>query len=293
MFKKTAIAALVLGFSGAASAAMYAPAAAPACSAGNVTVPCEGNAYDFGADLLYLRAEDSVVSSHNYSDTYNSVRGKRGYGFRVEGSYHFGTGNDLNVNWSRFSKSQTGVFYPTAATDRFKAKLDVVNIELGQHIDVGEMWDIRAHMGLQHANVRNVVDDNISDTTDGDHTWKVAGWGPRAGFDSMYDFGNGFGVFGNLGVSMLQAKATFDTETAADAREFHSVVTHVDTRLGVMYTHAMAQGDLMVHAGYQANNFINAGQNINDGGALSSNTGLEKDLSFDGWFVGFKWVGNA
>jgi len=103
MFKKTAIAALVLG-SGAASAAMYAPAPAPACAAGNVTVPCERSAWDLGVDALYLRSEDNNgVGAVNA----NSFRAKYGWGFRLEGSYHFGTGNDATVNWAHYNKKNS------------------------------------------------------------------------------------------------------------------------------------------------------------------------------------------
>ncbi len=295
MFKKTAIAALVLGFSGAASAAMYAPAAAPACSAGNVTVPCEGNAWDLGIDLLYLRNQENILSGEQHQTTNEGFQADRGYGFRLEGSYHFGTGNDVNINWSHYSKTTSqDNFFVDNSTDELKSKMDVVNFELGQHIDVGEMWNLRVHGGLQYAKLHNQVRFDVNEGVanfEGDVTAKVRGFGPRVGMDSSYDFGNGFALFANGAVSILNAKYSEHVDLAivqdghhginfTDGMTRHMTTTATDARIGAMYTHAMAQGDLTIRGGYQVNNFINANNGVSD-------------LSWDGWFIGLKWVGNA
>jgi len=281
MFKKTAIAALVLGFSGAASAAMYAPAPAPACSAGNVTVPCEGTAWDLGIDYLHIKNRENVLSTFFLNG--NTHDADYGSGFRLEGSYHWGTGNDFNVNWSHVSKTSqsTGVI-AAGVTDELDSKLDVVNLEVGQHIDVGENWNIRVHGGVQYARLRNDLDVDITDAVPVEEM-RVKGWGPRAGVDAQYDFGNGFGLFANGAVAILNAEQ--DTTLLVQLNNGITIdqnltVTSTDARIGAMYTHAMAQGDLTIRGGYQVNNFINA-----DFGA--------SDLSWDGWFVGLKWVGNA
>lgn len=291
MFKKTAIAALILGFSGAASAAMYAPAPAPACSAGNVTVPCEGSAWDLGIDYLHLTNHENVAS--NILDVNNNgYEAESGSGFRLEGSYHWGTGNDFNINWTHFSKSDDqDMDGADGDTERLESKLTVVNLEVGQHIDVGENWNIRVHGGVQYARVTNHFDQDIATANDAED-WKVKGWGPRAGIDSHYDFGNGFGLFANAAVSILHAELESDFDNPATATfTQQATITATDMRVGAMYTHAMAQGDLSVRGGYQVNNFINAGANGNNAAFLA--LAGQRDLSFDGWFVGLKWVGNA
>lgn len=283
MFKRTAIAALILGLTGGANAAMYAR-----CESGNVTVPCEGAAWDVGIDLLYLKNHENNMSMFldNNLDGYDAPNG---YGFRLEGSYHWGTGNDFNVNWSHYSKSEdANIDIIDLPNEEFKSRLDVVNFELGQHLDVGENWDVRVHGGLQYASAKNEFDFTFNANND-DVEYKLRGFGPRVGVDVAYDFGNGFAAFGTGAVSVLHAKGTFDDQFNQVTGSFNQqlTVTTTDKRLGVMYTHGMEQGDLTIRGGYQTQNFINGGQSF-----FTGNIG-QRDLAWCGWFIGAKWVGNA
>ena len=260
MFKKTAIAALVLGFSGAASAAMYAPAPAPACAAGNVTVPCERSAWDLGVDALYMRADDSLGSLGNLGSVTNLDydRPSTGWGWALEGSYHFGTGNDFTVNWAHFDKKTTfsnGV----DLTNKF----DFVNAELAQHVDMGENVDVRLQMGVQYA----MIEDVVSGTS-----IKYSGFGPRTGAKMTYDFGNGFGLYGDGNIALINGKV--------DNTNIHSNALSTDAAIGVAYTHAMAQGDLTARVGWNVRK-------------LSGITAIGLTQSYSGLNLGLKWVGNA
>jgi hypothetical protein len=276
MLKKTAIAALVLGFSGAASAAMYAPAPAPACAAGNVTIPCEKNAWDLGIDALYLRPENVRLLDAL------GQRADYGWGFRLEGSYYFSTGNDVTLNWSHFKRTKdqtltaaqaataTIVLGDTvnAGAASAEAKFDMVNFEFGQMINFGESVSTRFHGGLQY--IQNT--DNLTVQTLGTLDQKTTGFGPRAGVMSKYDFGNGFGVYGDVAAGMLVAK-----RTATSASDIHGTMITTDANVGVSYTHAMAQGDLTARLAWGVKQF-------------TFNSGTE---GFDGFTLGLKWVGNA
>lgn len=264
MFKKTAIAALVLGFSGAASAAMYAPAPAPACAAGNVTVPCERSAWDLGVDALYLRSEDNQASGVAAAPT----RAKYGWGFRLEGSYHFGTGNDATVNWSHFNKKSD-------VNNTFtRSKFDVVNFEMGQAVDFGEMVDMRFQAGVQWLKVedQSYTAAGALQATD----MKFSGFGPRMGAMAKYDFGNGFGVYASGNAALLVGKKEMRTGANTNG---HGTALSNDMGLGVAYTHAMAQGDLTARLGWNVSRV-----DFTTGGNSQAWSGMN---------LGLKWVGNA
>ena len=96
--KKTALAVIALG-----STAAFAGTMGPVCSAVNVTVPCETCAWDFGGRALYLQSAtfqpSSQVSFYNKGATGSyGVNPQWGWGFQLEASYHYGTGNDMNLN---------------------------------------------------------------------------------------------------------------------------------------------------------------------------------------------------
>ena len=161
--KKTAVA--VLAFS---SGAVFAGTMGPVCSAVNVTVPCETTAWGVGARALYLQSNvTSGVAGTARTVSVPSTTGvldygqssKWGWGFMIEGSYLFGTGNDVNINWYHINNghARTVTGSSTVATDIFASHFpviaaggsttvtsagaaiypqwDAVNIELGQEVD--------------------------------------------------------------------------------------------------------------------------------------------------------------
>lgn len=267
MFKKTAIAALVMGLSGGASAAMYAPAPAPSCAAGNVTVPCEKMAWDLGVDALYIRAEDSQVTAADL----NNFRPKSGFGVRVEGSYHFGTGNDVSINWAHYNKDSG----TTGSKVTFRSKFDTLNFEIGQHVDFGENIDVRFQGGMQYIKAREDAS-NSPEFTDGANL-STRGFGPRTGATIKYDFGNGFGLFGDVNFALLTAKQA--NVTVSPNTHIRGAALSTDQGVGVSYTHSMAQGDLTARLGWK-------GMQVNNGNNMGA-------LSWDGMLFGLKWVGNA
>jgi len=261
MFKKTAIAALVLGFTGAASAAMYAPAPAPSCAAGNVTVPCERSAWDLGVDALYMRSEDNALLNTA------GFRANYGLGFRLEGSYHFGTGNDVSLNWAHGKKTTDETINTVALS--LTNTLDVVNFELGQVVNFGESVSMRFNGGVQYITVK---DTGSSDAVAFDI--KGTGFGPRLGMMTQYDFGNGFGVYGDLDAALLVTKIT-DITSTTDA---HGTALSTSSNIGMTYTHSMAQGDLTTRLAW---------------GVRQVNMASAAGAGWDGFTLGMKWVGNA
>jgi len=313
--KKTALAVLAFG-----SSAVFAGSMGPVCSAVNVTVPCEATAWDFGAKALYLKPSVNVDSGFSTNGNAPTNAPKYNWGFEIEGSYHFNTGNDLNINWYHLSKSNsnsfgaqpayafndpiTGAFTSTveggnSSTD---PKWDAVNFEFGQHVDFGDNKAIRFHGGAQYARLANNTSLNAGElihfgttTTSYDFTSVVNktynGFGPRVGMDMSYDWGNGLGIYANGATAILAGtRATNGTYTDSRHNSIGGsssdtvIVPALDAKLGATYTYAMAQGDLTLDAGWMWVNYFDV---HNDASSSASNFGLQ------GPFIGLKWLGNV
>lgn len=319
--KKTAIAVAAVVACGAAQAGGYTP---PACTGVNVTVPCEEQAWDVGIQALYVQP---ISGSNQYwaPEFNNNLTDWRWldsdpkwtWGFRLEGSYHFGTGNDINVNWTHFSKkTDRNKVYDLAIlapglTFNFDFwndnKFDAVNVEFGQHVDFGENKNIRFHGGVQYARVDytnhwagSVPQIPGNDVVNVQDASKFNGFGPRAGVDMSYDFGNGFSILGSTAGSILVGtlKSTFTVGTVGQnigqllPQDFNlrasktAIVPSVEAKLGAKYTHAMAQGDLSIEGGWM---FANYWDSVQTTVLLPDN----HSFGYQGPYLGLKWVGNA
>ena len=332
--KKTAIAVLALG-----SSAVFAGTMGPVCTPGNVTVPCERTAWDFGVQALYLQPvysggfgyggfdggfDDAFVTSTRH---YRNQDPRWGWGFKLEGSYHFSTGNDLNVNWYHMSRSTDrrhsgfAQFDPITGTvdffgrSRFRPRWDAVNVEFGQHVDFGEFKDIRFHAGLQYAHIEHEARATVYFPTlfpnlpfFGRAEAKFDGIGPRIGMDMTYNLGNGFGVYGNGATAILVGDSKFfargitsllATDSFGVRGSKRAIVPEVEAKLGAKYTYAMAQGDVTLDAGYMWVNYFNAQHVIVPSTLGSGIFGLstpdvhETNFALHGPYVGLKWVGNV
>lgn len=341
--KKAALAVLALGVTGVASAAMYMPPAAAGCTVGNnVTVPCEKKGFSFAADALYVQtnnvgavtntvtgSDSGTASTSTLNADIASLSPDWNWGFQLAAAYYFGTGNDVNLNWTHFvhttnqtNSASTGVITGDYLSDSLATEANIdqistslnnnfnsLNLELGQLVHFGEHVSTRFHAGLQWAQIDETLTQtglNTSNTLASDNNSidsDFDGIGPRFGMDSSYDFGNGFSVFGNLAASVLVGSintSSTETFTDADGNVAGSITTSSDTgntvvpeaeaKLGVRYTKALAQGDLSAEVGYQAVNYWDA-QNITDYNDVGDSD--ESNFGYNGIFFGLKWMGNA
>lgn len=296
--KKTAIAVLALG-----SSAAFAGTMGPVCTPGSVTVPCEATAWDVGIYALYLQPTfdadwgymgQTVNGAHT---SYNDFDTDYDWAFRLEGSYHFGTGNDFTVSWSRFSGTSDNRWGALADYEHAsnKVRADIVNFEFGQHVDFGENKNIRFHGGAQYASLKSTWNTaNQGATTLHHGESKFTGFGPRAGADASYDFGNGFAMYATSAGAILVGTSKFNNASNVAVNNNTSnngskdaVVAEMEAKLGGKYDYAMAQGVLTLDAGWMFTNYFNALHNFGFGVAG------ETDVAFNGPYIGLKWVGNA
>lgn len=328
--KKTAVAVLALS-----SSAVFAGTMGPVCSAVNVTVPCESTAWDVGGRALYLQPVYSgggysyaAVNNNNRLLDYNSTWG---WGFMIEGSYHFETGSDANLNWYHFSRSANktytvtntgalpGVASVTAITTgniSTDPKWDAINLEFGQHVDFGEKKDIRFHGGVQFARIANTV--KLAGSIDGSVSSPLVpgpglsgiytatfqrkptynGFGPRVGADMAYAWGNGLSVYANGATALLAGSSkvsnsyTDNQGNALTQSASKSTIAPVlEGKLGLAYDYAVAQGDLTLDLGWMWINYWNVTQSAGGVGPIA--TASEGDFGVQGLYFGLKWLGNV
>jgi hypothetical protein len=293
--KKTMMALAILAASAGANAGMY-----KACVDTPNQVPCEASAWDIGGEALYYRNDSNsvigdVVNNRggNNNNQIIDFRPDFGWGYRIEGSYHFGTGNDLTVNWAHYDKTSTGTdtfgrIFAVGVDFSLQSKFDIVNVEFGQHLQFGEKVNLRAHAGLQFSNIQEkwreqlVVGGVFSDADRVD----LNGWGPRVGMDGSYEIMNGFAFFARGAAAILEmthtinagANGRFWSFTAEE--KMHNVIPEGELSFGGKYTRAMAQGEVTAKVAWEERVYLNA--------AFGSDA-----MSWNGLSFGLKWVGNA
>jgi len=314
--KKTAVAVLALS-----SSAVFAGSMGPVCSAVNVTVPCESTAWDFGAKALYLQpafsgGDYSYSAVNNTTGAYQDFNQTWAWGFFIEGSYHFNTGNDANLNWYHIDKSTTRnlsadyTFIDDADIDgnrrtSINPKWDAVNLEFGQHVDFGENKNIRFHGGFQYARIANALnitgtessEDNVLGSFSSKPTYN--GFGARVGADMTYDWGNGLGIYANGAAALLAGTSKVSFSHADGAAAFSlsaskaTIVPELEAKLGIKYGYAMAQGDLTLDVGWMFVNYFNATQAIPGNAANTVSQVANGDFGLQGLYFGLNWLGNV
>lgn len=329
--KKTAVAVLALG-----SSAVFAGTMGPVCAPGNVTIPCEKTAWDLGAQALYLQtsiAGDAFYdNAHTFSPdasgtgTYNQTstgsQGNWGWGFMVEGSYHFNTGNDINLNWYHYNVGQPTTLstsYYNVGANNYNPQWDQVDVEMAQQIDFSDMKNMRLHAGVNYSRVKSNLSTRYTEPVSGAiaanngspiavNQW-FSGFGPRFGMDLNYGLGNGLSMYGDTAASLMAG--TFSKRVAISppatgggtSDRFQNtsatnLVPELEGKLGLKYDYSMAQGDVTFNVGYMWVNYFNAvtTNGYNTTSIPSSTTPMPNDYAnfgLNGLNFGLKWVGTV
>ncbi|KTC67787.1 major outer membrane protein [Legionella birminghamensis] len=298
--KKTALAVLV-----SVSSSSFAGTMGPICQPGNVTVPCPSTAWDIGIQALYLKPSYSANTIYIGSlitgdrQLRNEFRPEWDWGFKLEGSYHFNTGNDLNVNWYHYSERTTRTFLLSSQTflidipftSSAKPEWDAVNFEFGQHVDFGDYKDIRFHGGFQYLRLEHDVKNFYSlNATTYRSNLEFKGFGPRVGMDMTYNFNDAFAIYANGAAALLVGDSDINhhspTTGLHTSASKWTTVPELEAKTGAKYNHLLGTGVLTLDAGYMWVNYFNAQHALSD-------IPEETNVAFNGPYIGLKWLGNV
>lgn len=324
MLKKTTLAVLGLVYSGFLAAGMYSAPPVPTCAPGDVSVPCDAKKWALGIQALYLKPaySNSLTYQSSVTDGLKDIDPSWGWGYRLEGSYFFNTGNDITMNYLHYDVTshlgsfggeylqllpQGAVLLPSPFTETLTNQFDQVNLVMGQHVDFGIQKSARFYAGMQYAKIRldgsqffNRISPVFIPATKGVSgiaNTDFNGFGPSVGVDYSYTVMNGFNLIANTMGSLLLGTSRFDASIAygnglvvtSGYASQRIVVPSVEFKLGANYSREMLQGVLSIEGGYQAVNYFDALQ----AQPLGSNVLAASDFGLYGPYFGVKWLGNA
>lgn len=280
MFLRSIVGVLALVLSLSVSAGAYQ------CKKGEVSAPCDFNAWSVGGDALYVsRGITAIEEVNNQGFLYDP-----NWGLRIAASRFFGTGNDFTVNWVYLTVSQDFIDNTGGVSNigtpgqvfNESSGLSWVNVELGQAINVGASWHMRVHGGLLiiHAtdDTQLVVNQAILRDTE-----KANAMGVRVGTNINYNLLNSLDLYID-GAAAIGYSATrqagppngVNNDLGQDIVKSGGVLAF-DFGIGLNYTTPTTSGDVVSRIGWvdYAFSSLGAGQN------------------WQGLIFGAKWVGNA
>lgn len=294
------------------------------CKVGDVTTPCATKGWGVGVQALYVQPAFNnlnyigstttgttlVSSQENFIDKDFNYE----FGFKLEGFYNFGAGNDLNLNWYRYEPttnknlpSDINVYDGTFSGNvrlQLKPQWNAVNLEYGQRFDINQLTHIRLHGGLQYTNIKLTNFTTGSDTTIGNAQSRnnyssFQGAGVRGGADLSRDLIYGFSLYTNLGASLLTGPSSFNRQlvtyttggTFLDANSGSSniTVTELEGKLGFTYAYPLSRGSLMIDAAWMWINYLDA---ITIADSAHNGRTKESNFAVQGPLFGIRWTGN-
>ncbi|STY27955.1 major outer membrane protein [Legionella wadsworthii] len=300
----------------------------PVCTPDYVTVSCPCRGWDFGISALYLQPNTNspllnpiLHETHSDTESSHTIRSSWDWGFLLEGSYHFNTGNDLNLNWMHFESNPSehfAIFFPDApafpttlySDFKFDTKIDVVNLEFAQTTHFGKKTDVRLHGGGQYTNARIRRAEFESEQFPPDPTislfqqslikTKYEGAGPRVGVDMTHHVKYGFNLFAQSAMSLLlgQGKAKLAGENISGPNVFTFdalrkktyMVPELESRLGAGYQWAGGMGEFSIMAGWMWQHYLHIFSLPPGTTSIQGTNFTQSDLMLDGPFIKGKWI---
>ena len=259
---------------------------------------------EYNPQLMYhwgfeLEAAYKFNTGNDLNLNWYHMKGSRDMNFGPSPSHYIQLGSD--------KVSQSGI----SGTSQSQGQWDAANIEVGQHVNYGENKSIRFHGGAQFAHLYNEIDlanqVSLTSNANGNQIYSRTvnsnrsfnGFGPRVGADLSYTLPSGFGLYANAATTLLAGTTSIkdsfqgglgNNKTGISdyvSSSLTVVVPEIDAKLGVNYTHKLAQGDLAFDAGWFWTDYLSV---LN--ASTPGSGGLRYDVGLQGLYFGMKWLGN-
>ncbi|WP_131783747.1 Lpg1974 family pore-forming outer membrane protein [Legionella gresilensis] len=285
----------------------------PICVPGSSIIPCVTNAWDISASALYLKPKygDKLVYLgvfHDQNLSHNIAKKSRewDWGYKIEASYHYSTGSDLNINWSHFNQSITnnttftvgsfGIALPLTYT--IKPKWNSLNLEYGQIVNYGENRSFRFYGGLQTTeldsdallNLPPIFIGGITRYVSASGDIKYHSIGPRVGLDYYSNFLGNFGIYADAAITVLFGNGQFhrtsfinDIVLSYKSGSRNLVLPEFEGKIGAQFIFLMGRSYLSFNAGYMLVDFLSGTDSL-------STKGFGDIFSLSGVYIGVKWA---
>lgn len=275
--------------SGSVSAGTMGPTCSPLCamtSAGGFyasgtlygLVPSESGMGLFTDSWLYASSDGDAFALSKPARPEYDVQGGVSIGYDLPG-----TANNIELSYTRlrsdtrsirdtsdnpiaFGSAFFNLFIPLAPGQEFvsdshlRYDLDQVDLIAGRwYNDTSGPFQLHPFAGVRYANLEH----DLSFLT-GHVRTSYDGAGPLLGMDGRYELGRGFGLAGRVDAAVMMGRVKSDSQIILGATfdyitpKIDRVVSVVDGRLGVDYTHIFAnQASLKLELGYHVSEFFN------------------------------------
>lgn len=282
-----------------------------------IAIPDMKSGFEFSIAALALKPSATNLNYAIYNKelpaqtpgwTEEELRPEYAAAFELATGYRFSQGNDLRLSWTHLNSTTTSsVTAPSAdyfigpdyeigpnglsirhADGRVNFRYDVINLDAGQYVAIGQHISMRFFAGISDAFLREQTSstytgDIITPPFAGPFSMEqivksnFTGIGPRIGFETDYHFDCGLGFVGEAAGSALigssYSKSNFITSSAeltalygqsvndqiiAD-QTFVQVIPGFDAKLGMNYKYKfMKKIWATLELGYQGAVYINA-----------------------------------
>lgn len=288
----------------------------PHCISNQVTVPCNTSAWDLGVQALFLKPLYSATKQYEFSS--NSLKENTSdwnWGYRIEASYHFNTGNDLSMTWthvdSDFNHSNFSEITPFVESLSIpfavyqKEIFEQVNLLFGQYAFLSAAKSMHFFSGLQYAKIQ-VDSSNFYETSlpivaplgfVQDKNTYFKGVGPIVGVDYDYKLPYHVSLTAQASLALLYGNGYYNNSYVFLPSELvilstyankSSFVPSTEMKVGLKYLNLLSEGFLTIEGGYQALNYLRA-LHASQPGCFNCLT--SSDFGLYGPYLGVKWVG--